>query len=90
MDTDAKCVVRLEPKKRKQLQLLVEVGRGTKSERQRARVMLKTGAGERSQRLKVAARSERSRRNVPAAGTTTAGEFKLVATYGENFSPSLS
>ena len=45
MGKDAKYIVRLEPEERKQLQTLVDEGRGSKSSRQRARVLLKADAG---------------------------------------------
>lgn len=41
MDKDAKYIVRLSLDERQQLQALVDAGRGTKSARQRARVLLK-------------------------------------------------
>jgi hypothetical protein len=46
MGKDAKYVVQLEPEEREQLQLLVDEGRGTKSVRQRARVLLKADQAE--------------------------------------------
>lgn len=46
MGKDAKYVVRLEPEERAQLQSLVDEGRGAKSVRQRARVLLKTDQAE--------------------------------------------
>lgn len=46
MGKDAKYVVRLEPEEREQLQSLVDEGRGTKSVRQRARVLLKADQAE--------------------------------------------
>jgi Homeodomain-like domain len=46
MGKDAKYVVRLEPEERGQLQSLVDEGRGTKSVRQRARVLLKADQAE--------------------------------------------
>jgi hypothetical protein len=45
MGKDAKYLVRLEPEERQQLQTLVDEGRGSKSVRQRARVLLKADAG---------------------------------------------
>jgi transposase len=41
MGKDAKFIVRLESEERQQLQVLVDAGRGTKTARQRARVLLK-------------------------------------------------
>lgn len=46
MGKDAKYVIRLEPDERGQLQSLVDEGRGTKSVRQRARVLLKADQAE--------------------------------------------
>lgn len=46
MGKDAKFVVRLEPEEQEPLQSLVEAGRGTKSVRQRARVLLKADHAE--------------------------------------------
>lgn len=46
MGKDAKYVVRLEPDERERLQSLVDRGRGSKSERQRARVLLKADQAE--------------------------------------------
>jgi hypothetical protein len=46
MGKDAKYVVRLEPEERQRLQALVDGGRGSKSARQRARVLLKADQAE--------------------------------------------
>jgi hypothetical protein len=47
MSKDAKCVVRLTDEERCELQAIVDEGRGSKSVRQRARVLLKTDESER-------------------------------------------
>jgi hypothetical protein len=46
MGKDAKYIVRLKPEEREQLQVLVDEGRGAKSVRQRARVLLKADQAE--------------------------------------------
>jgi transposase len=46
MSKDAKCVVRLTGQERSELQALVDEGRGSKSVRQRARVLLKSDESE--------------------------------------------
>ncbi|HMO87492.1 MAG TPA: helix-turn-helix domain-containing protein, partial [Lacipirellulaceae bacterium] len=46
MGKDAKYIVRLEPDERERLQSLVDAGRGSKTARQRARVLLKADQAE--------------------------------------------